>query len=131
MAEVEVEDWSVTVEETTGARSSMQENLQGKDRGASTLCVTPASHRGEARLSKRILTRIGGAGGEKCDGRSQYYDVKQLSLIAGNSAFPIRFLPSCPQSPPVRRHTSFLFAMVSQHLVARAYAHRRAAWDNS
>jgi hypothetical protein len=32
------------------------QNLRRKDRGASTLCVTPASRHGEARISKRNFT---------------------------------------------------------------------------
>ena len=62
---VEGEDCSVG--ETTGARSSMP-NLRRKDRGASTLCVTPALHPGEGEdYLDAILTRIYALRIQKCD----------------------------------------------------------------
>ena len=51
-------DCSETEEETTGARSSMQETSERKDRGASTLCVTPARRRARQDYLRRILLRF-------------------------------------------------------------------------
>ena len=50
-------DW-VDVEETSEARSSMQQTSERKVRGASTLCVTLASRHGQARLSERNFTTV-------------------------------------------------------------------------
>jgi len=69
MAEVVVvvDDWSISVEETTGARSSMQKTSDGKivaqGRYASRLLRIAAK---QDYLSV-ILRRIDGGGREKCD----------------------------------------------------------------
>src|SRR5579859_362585 len=87
---VVVEDCSV---ETTGARSSMQKTSRRKDRGARTLCVTPASRHGENRtIWAEFYARFEGFEAKNVIGIT-VHTVKPVCIIRKSSIARVRRIP--------------------------------------
>jgi len=78
-----------SVGETTGALSSMHD-LRTEDRGASTLCVTPAPRHGEARLSEaQFYYGFGRLGAENVIGITPAEKVGAGPAFASTLAFGV------------------------------------------